>query len=180
MKELDITPILNALNIRHQVLHSGQGKAYIISLFDDSFFTQSDFDIIDGKTRNLILAGMKKRKFTIKGSRLFTSPTGQNYQFAKPSHTLGCNPADKVKEVLNDNVVTFATPTQTILLMAINNSPLLKDENFLKRFLLEQPANIQKIWQWVEHDNLKGSLIFSKDQLNDWNEQGAKKAQGKV
>lgn len=176
----DIAPILDALRIRHQLFTLGKNRGSILSLFDDSFFTQSDFDIIDGKTRSLLTEAFKKKGFAIKGSRFFTSPRGTIFQFAKPSHTLGCNPADKVKEALKSDTVTFTTPTQALLLLLDFDHPILKEPTFFKDFLFHQPANIKKVIQWVAHDGLKTRLIHSEFQLNEWNELGCQKAQGKL
>jgi hypothetical protein len=175
---MDMLSLLNSLRIKNLALDLPNGPK-ILSLFDDSFFTQCDFDIIDGKTRSLISAAAKKKSFTLKGSRFLTDPSGQRYQFAKPSHTLGCNPADKVKEVLSSDVITFATPTQALLLLIEFKSPLVREEEFVKDFLLNQPANIKKVLQWVEHDRMTESFPFSEFQLNEWNELGSQKAKGK-
>ena len=176
---MDMLTLLESLRIRSKVLDL-PNNTKILSLFDDTFFTQCDFDIIDGKTRSLISAAAKKKNFTLKGSRYLKAPSGEKYQFAKPSHTLGCNPADKVKEVLSSDVITFTTPTQALLILIELKSPLVCDEEFVKDFLLNQPANIKKILQWVEHDRMTESFLFSEFQLNEWNELGSQKAKGKA
>ncbi len=172
-KELEIIPILDSLGIRSTQIES-RGCS-LITLFDDILFTQCDFDIIDGHTRNLMTKAMRKKGFTIKGSRSFTSPGGEKYQFAKPSHTLGCNPADKVFEIIQNNTHTFCTPTQALLVLAESRSEDLLKEEYVKEFLFQHPANIKKVLQWISHDKLGNVFPYSETQLDEWNELGAKR-----
>lgn len=173
MNELEISPLLKALNIRSTLIEA-DGYQFI-TLFDDILFTQCDFDIIDGRTRSLMTKAMKKKGFTIKSSRSFISPKGEQYQFAKPSHTLGCNPADKVLEAIRSGVYTFCTPTQALLILAEKKCPNLLKEEYVRDFLHHHPANIKKLLQWISHDRLGKVLPFSEETLNLWNEAGAKR-----
>lgn len=125
---------------------------YLISLFDDDFYTQADFDIIDGKTRSMMTALFKKSGMKAKGSRHFIGLNGENFLLAKPSHTLGCNPADKVIEAFSPNSFIFCTPTQALLILLACEETL--DNQFIKDFLYRQPVNVKKLLQWVEHDGL--------------------------
>ena len=174
-RESEISDIFKSISLDYLLLEIGDERFPVMVLYDDFEFTQIDFDIIDGSTRNKILRAFDVKGFKIHGARNFTSNKGQNFRFARPSHTLGCNPADKVYEVLSIEVVTFCTPTQAILLMARLGDARLKDADFLKWFLLKLPANIMKIRQWIKQDELKENLPFSVNSLIDWNEEAIKK-----
>ena len=169
---LEIKNILKGLGLNFEILFLGEESYPVISLFDDFLFTQCDFDVLDGKTRNLLYKSFIKKGYKIKGSRCFVSNENIQFQLPKPSHTLGSNPADKVLEVLNQNSFTFTTPTQTLLSMAVIGDKRLKKSEFLESFLYKQPSNIQKIRQWVSHDKLDLNLPFSIKQLSEWNNLG--------
>lgn len=174
-----ISKILKALSLDNLKLCVGDSKSKLIVLYDDFEFTQIDFDIIDGKTRNLLLAAFKKNNYLVHSAKRFSSPEGEEYLFAKPSHTLGANPATNVLEALTDGASVFCTPTQAILVLAAFRDTRLKDEDFLRKFLLLLPANIKKISQWIKHDKLKDALPHSESKMQLWNEEGASKRRRK-
>ena len=147
----------------------GKTNFMVIVLFDDDEFSQIDFDIIDVKTRSRLLKVFEKNKFTIKNARTFISSKGKEYRFAKPSHTLGCNPADKLMETLSNSAATFCTPTQALLAMAALEDPMLLDESFVEEFLSQLPVNVAKVRQWIKHDNLRAQFPHSFKKVEEWN-----------
>lgn len=161
--------ILKKIRINHRTLEIGKDKFIAIVLFDDDEFSQIDFDIIDVKTRSKLLSAFEKKKFTIKNSRTFISSKGREYRLAKPSHTLGCNPADKLIETLSHDAATFCTPTQAILAMAALDDPKVLDEEFVKDFLSQLPVNVAKVRQWIRHDNLRDKFPHSFKEMQEWN-----------
>lgn len=171
----EISEILRSLNIDHSMVFLGESSFRIIPLFDDTEFTQIDFDIIDGKTRNHLLGAFEKKKFVIKSARHFIGINGGEYRFAKPAHTLGANPATNLLDALDENAAIFCTPTQALLAMAALGEKRLKEPLFVEDFLLHLPANIKKIVQWIKHDNLKDNFPHSEKVLNEWNLAGIKK-----
>jgi|GEM_PF-3503829 len=161
-------PILKTLRkgtINALIIETPLEGIFIVSLYDDDFYTQIDFDIIDGKTRSLITAILKKVGYDSYGSRHFISPEKESFFFPKPSHTLGCNPADKVKEGMNRPGFYFTTPTQALLLLLSLSFELQPKQ--LTHFLHHQPVNIKKLFQWAGEENQKGLLPFKETQIQE-------------
>lgn len=154
------------------VLETPLRGLFIISLYDDDFYTQIDFDIIDGKTRSLVSAILKKIGYDSKGSRHFVSPDKEAFFFSKPSHTLGCNPADKVKEAMTKPGFYFATPTQTVLLLLALSYKLQPEQ--LTHYLYRHPINIKKLFQWVHQESLMDFLPFKESQIQTICDEGNK------
>lgn len=167
-----ILKTLKAGGIEGLILRINSRDQYLISLFDDDFYTQADFDIIDGKTRSLMTALFKKIGMKAKGSRHFLSEDNKSFILAKPSHTLGCNPADKVLEAFSPNTFLFCTPTQALLCLLGCGEKL--EEDFLKEFLYRQPVNVKKLFQWVRHDNLSWENKPSEGKIQSLCDEGLK------
>lgn len=166
----EILKILKAGGIDALIVRVEQRNQFLISLFDDEFFTQADFDIIDGKTRSMMTALLKKSGYDLKGSRHFIAKDGKNFYLAKPSHTLGCNPADKVMEAFSEGSFLFCTPTQALLVLLACGEKL--EDQFLKDFLHRQPVNVKKLFQWIRHDNIGWESSFKEIDIQNICDEG--------
>ncbi len=157
-----------------KLLTSKSIKCYVdidirtVSLFDDDYYSNIDYDFVSNNFRSLIRVILKKEGFLEKTSRRFIQTSNEidaenklTLSFPKPPHTLGADPSDNVIEELKKSDFVFATPTQTLLVMAKNN--VWSQETALK--LIEKcPANIDKIFQWLNELNL---LAPTKEQLSE-------------
>ncbi len=168
-----IIKILKAGGLDALILKVPSRHQYLISLFDDDFYTQADFDIIDGKTRSMLTALLKKSGYKAKGSRHFLSEGGENFFFAKPSHTLGCNPSDKVLEAFKEGSFIFCTPTQALLVLMACGERVEAD--FLQSFLYRHPVNVKKLLQWQRHDKLKWDSGLTEGEVQRICDEGLKK-----
>jgi hypothetical protein len=169
----EILKTLKGGGIDALILKVSFANQYLISLFDDDFYTQADFDIVDGKTRSMLTALLKKAGYKNKGSRHFISDRGESFFFTKPSHTLGCNPSDKVLEAFKDNTFIFCTPTQALLVLMAKREDL--NLEFLKNFLYRHPVNVKKLLQWQRHDRLPSLFGLSEKELQEICDLGLKK-----
>ena len=111
----------------------------LISIFDDEHYSNSDYDILEPTVRADIRRALQNNSWKEKGSRCFKK-NDVEVRFPAPSHTLGCNPADKVLESLGDErVFCIVTPTQALL-----SSIALDEWSFekAKKLVHHQPANL--------------------------------------
>lgn len=164
---------INAIILKFRPKYQTKAQ-YIVSLFDDDFYTQVDFDIIDGKTRKIVRECLINSNWNALGSRYFISPCNKTFFFAKPSHTLGCNPADKLNESLKEGEFIFATPTQAILLLLKHEYTVNLDEDWAIKFLHHHPVNTQKVYQWIAHDGLQKYIIGSEKKMKNICDEGNK------
>ena len=165
-----IEPIAKT-GLRPSLIHLGEGKV-LINLFDNDHYSQNDFDVIDSYTRNLLLVSYKAAGWSLKGARCFFNGE-YSVNLAKPSHTLGANPSQKVLEEFDrGHKVVFSTPTQTLLILA---HYYRTHEAFWKgfdiySFLEKTPANLQAFFYWMRQDDLQKGFCYSLDELMDANE----------
>lgn len=144
----------------------------LISVFDDVFFENYDYDIISGPDRARIQHALKAEGWKQKSSRAFIKDKTR-CGLAKPSHTLGCNPADKVIDALDEFDFLVVTPTQAVLVMAAQG-PWRLDQLAELAFL--QGYNVDKVRQWIEHDHLE--VRFPVEFLKDVQRNGYLKRKG--
>jgi len=144
MTSIDVCKILNLKRIRAYNF----GISGLISIFDDEHFSNSDYDILDPVVRADVRRVLLAEGWTSKGSKVFEK---NNFRvaFPSPSHTLGCNPADKILESLSDNTYCVVTPTQALLTSIALN---VWDVEKAKSLVLHHPANLSKIWNWVVNE----------------------------
>lgn len=144
----------------------------LVSIFDDNFFENYDFDIISGPDRKRIQLALKKDGWLQKSSRSFLKDN-IHCGFPKPSHTLGCNPADKVIESWGVFDYMIVTPTQALLVMALKGPWELTQ---VAELAFYQGCNLDKVKQWIKHDKL--SVRFPVDFLKDVQRNGYLKRKG--
>ncbi len=150
------------------------GELGLISLYDDREFSNYDYDILPGPERSLIRRVLIAKGWQAKGSRYFYKDS-LVCGFAKPSHTLGCNPADKVIESIKEFDYLFVTPTQALLtLLALGHWNI----SAVLRIVFYQGANLEKLFQWAKQDRLELPSFAIK--LGQVQEQGQLKRKGQA
>ncbi len=147
---------MNSTDLTKKLIKSGikafdVGVKGMISLYDDDWYSNSDYDILGSDERKFIRAHLLEDGWSTKGSRYFYKDDF-SCAFPKPSHTLGGNPANKVFDELGDDKFVFVTPTQALLVLAAIDE---WDQEKIKHLVNEQPANLDKVWQWVKEEFLE-------------------------
>lgn len=159
---------MNSIEISNSLLKIGVkafdvGVKGLISLYDDDWYSNSDYDMVGADDRKMIREFLLSKGWTPKGSRYFTKE-GVTCAFPKPSHTLGCNPSDKVFDEISHNTVVFVTPTQALLVLAAVDK---WDQEKVKMLISEQPANLDKAWQWIKEESLSGVNFKQIEELKE-------------
>lgn len=132
------------------------GNQFLINIYDNDFYSQNDFDIIDGNSRELIVGHYQKEDWVLKGARRLEK-NSKILKFAKPSHALGSNPSQNIiYELGTKNTFVFSTPTQSLLVMAevYRNDDLFWESFDLMSFLENTPANLRCVFQWLKQDGI--------------------------
>ena len=155
MTSLAVCSLLNLNRIRAFDF----GIEGLVSIYDDEHFSNSDYDIIEPGVRSDIRRVLLADGWTAKGSKAYSNK-GVQIKFPAPSHTLGCNPADKVLEAVGDDVICIVTPTQALL-----SSIALKRWSFKRaeKLVEHHPANLSKIWNWILNE--QQDLDVTRDQI---------------
>ena len=117
----------------------------LISIFDDEHYSNSDYDILGPTVRADIRRVLIADGWKASGSKVFTK-VDYTIKFPAPSHTLGCNPADKVVESIEGGGFCIVTPTQALLVAVLLREWDLENA---KALVLHHPANLSKIWNWI-------------------------------
>lgn len=120
----------------------------LISIFDDEHYSNSDYDILDPTVRADVRRVLLAEGWEASGSKIFKKNQVQ-IEFPSPSHTLGCNPADKILESIKENTFCIVTPTQALLVSISLNK---WDFERAKSLVLYHPANLSKIWNWASNE----------------------------
>ena len=160
-----------SLGLKPSLISLGS-DSFLINLYDNDHYSQNDFDVIDGQTRELISKKFMQAGWRQKGSRYLESPDTR-IAFSKPSHTLGSNPGDKVlEEFKRGEKFVFSTPTQSLLVMAQyakSEKELWNDFEMLD-FLSTTPVNLQMLFFWLKHDHLINDFPFQMKVMKEAND----------
>ena len=168
---MDFESLIKILK-RVQLRAHGLEPLKMISLFDDTQFFNIDYDIIPGPERNQIYQALTNNGWTAKSSRIFEKDSFR-CGFARPSHTLGANPATNVVSSKAEFDCQFVTPTQALLFMEMEGQ---WNNELAYRLVFEQPANLDKMFQWLNEE--KRDYNISKKALDLIQTNGIKKRKG--
>jgi hypothetical protein len=144
MTSLELCKLLNLNRIRAYDF----GVEGLISIFDDEHYSNSDYDILDPNVRADVRRVLIADEWSSKSSKVFEK-NGVQIKFPSPSHTLGCNPADKILESLEEGAFCIVTPTQALLAsISLNKWEFEKAQ----KLVVYHPANLSKIWNWISNE----------------------------
>lgn len=122
-----------------------------LSIFDDEHYENYDYDIVGPADRRRIARALASAGFRQTSGRILQSPQ-LVLEFPKPTRLLAGDPAIELERVLERREsVPFATPTQVLLstLRRLRDDALDVLESDLVAFVREQPANLDKVRDWL-------------------------------
>jgi hypothetical protein len=127
-----------------------------VSIFVDEEYENFDYDMIGPRVRLRIARVLEEHGFRQRTGREFEGPLGK-IEFPRPTRTLASDPASELEDLLDrGSRAVFATPTQILLATWRREGPSLSEERLLDVLALvrEQPANLEKIRDWLRRSDL--------------------------
>ncbi len=125
----------------------------LLSVIDDDWYENYEYDIVSKSQRDLMNAFLLKRGFKQKSGRVFLQEElGLIIEYAKPTGTLGANPADETLQVVKKNSSwTICTPTQAVLVLISKMTAETQMQTLkqIQELVQKQSANLDKIGDWV-------------------------------
>lgn len=122
-----------------------------ISIFVDEHYENFDFDLIGPAARLKIGRVLEEHGFHQRRGREFEGPGGR-IVFPRATRSLASDPAAEFETVLDGGeAAVLATPTQVLLATWRRDGPEIgaDRESDLLALVREQPANLDKIWDWL-------------------------------
>ncbi len=145
-----------------------------ISIFVDERYENYDYDLIGPRTRLAIARALGRHDYSQRTGRELVGPLGR-IEFPRPNRTLSSDPAAELEAVLDRrNAIAFATPTQILLATWRREGPNLSDErqDDLVALVREQPANLDKITDWLRRTDHADAFARLKPRLAEVQEEG--------
>jgi hypothetical protein len=131
-----------------------------VSIFVDEYYENFDYDIVGPKARLAIARALEARGYRQRSGRIFEGDAGR-VEFPKPSRTLSSDPAGELELVLQrPRTIALATPTQVVLTTWRRDGPNISDDRLddLQRLIVNQPANLDKVWDWLRRTDTAESF----------------------
>ena len=129
-----------------------------ISIFVDEDYENYDYDIIGPRARRGIARVLQAHGFRRLTGRAFAEPKAGRIEFPRPTRTLASDPVAELVTALDHQAdAVFATPTQILLLTWRREGPELSSRRSadLVALVREQPANIDKVGNWLRRTALE-------------------------
>ena len=145
-----------------------------ISVFVDEYYENYDYDVIGPRDRLRIARVLKELGYRQLNGRQFDGPEGR-VEFPKPTRLLASDPAAELEKVLRQTgAVALATPTQVVLTTWRREGPGLGDGRLeaLRGLVREQPANLDKVRDWLRGTEHEPDFRRHKPQLAAIQEEG--------
>ena len=132
-----------------------------VSVYTADYYENYDYDIVLPGQRDKLVQILKQFEFKQTSGRVITNRQKTiTFEFAKPNFTLGDDPAEKTARLIKkSNSMIVITPTQALLIylkqfydpikleVGVDGDTPFTDE--LTALLYEQPANLDKVREWL-------------------------------
>ena len=148
----------------------------VISLFVDERYENYDADLIGPKARFAVARLLGRFGYRQLTGRIFEGPDGR-ITFPRPNRSLASDPAAELEATLAEGPrAAFATPTQVLLATWRREGPELSDDrrNDLLRLVREQPANLDKVGDWLRRTDAAGAWARFRPELEAVQEEGVR------
>lgn len=159
-------------------------KLNAVSIYTADYYENYDYDIVLPGQRDKLVKILKQFDFKQISGRVITNKDKTTtFEFAKPNFTLGDDPAEKTAGLIRkSNSLIVITPTQALLIclkqfydpikleLACESSRPLSDE--LTALLYEQPANLDKVREWLGPSGKDDLFVSLKLQLRQAQQKG--------
>jgi hypothetical protein len=145
-----------------------------VSIFVDEEYEKSDYDLIGPRDRLRIASVLEEHGYRQRTGREFEGPLGR-IEFPRPSRTLSSDPASELEQVLDcGSGAAFATPTQILLATWRREGPSLSESRHkdLIGLVREQPANLEKIRDWLRRTDRRPDFELMMPKLNTVQREG--------
>jgi hypothetical protein len=145
-----------------------------ISISVDERYENFDYDMIGPRARSRIARTLKEHGFRQISGRVFEGPQGR-IEFPHPTRSLATDPAAELEHVIDRGASTaLATPTQILLATWRREGPDLSiaRQSELLELVREQPANLDKVRDWLRRTDCWASFRRLQPQLSAAQEEG--------
>ena len=155
-----------------------------ISVYTADYYENYDYDIVLPSQRDKLVQILKQFGFKQTSGRVITNQDKSIiFEFAKPNFTLGDDPAEKTARLIKkSNSLVVITPTQALLIYLKQFYDQLKLElrsesvkpitNELSALLYEQPANLDKVREWLGPSGQDDIFVSLKLNFRQYQQQG--------
>ena len=152
-------------------------KLNAVSVYTTDYYENYDYDIVMPSQRDKLVKLLAKQGFKQTSGRVIcNSDKSIVFEFPKPNFTLGDDPASQAEKLINrSNSHIIITPTQALLIylkrfydqiqIELNNpdpKPIISE---LLDLLYEQPANLDKVREWLGPTNQTEVFILLKQEF---------------
>lgn len=147
---MDLVDIARWLN-RDGISAAPCGWLSAISIFGHEHYENFDYDLIGPSDRLAIAAVLERNGYRQESGRVFVGPGGR-IEFPKPPRLLSSDPIAELENSRRSGAdAVFATPTQVLLATWRHEGPEPSRERLdqLLELVLEQPANLDKVGDWL-------------------------------
>ena len=159
-------------------------KLNAVSIYTADYYENYDYDIVLPGQRSKLVQALKEFDFKQTSGRIITNKDKSiTFEFAKPNFTLGDDPAAKTAKLIKkSNSLIVITPTQALLIylnefydqfkseLAVDASKPLINE--LLALLYEQPANLDKVREWLTPSKRDDIFVALKLQFREIQQKG--------
>ncbi len=170
---IDIVEIARWLN-REKLSAAPCAWLSSISIFVDEQYENYDYDILGPRARQTVASVLREHGFRQVRGRVFEGESGR-IEFPRPTRTLASDPASELEEILDRGAeAAFATPTQILLTTWRREGPELSmsRRDDLLRLVREQPANLDKIRDWLRRTECANDFARFRPELEEAQEAG--------
>ena len=148
-----------------------------VSVYTADYYENYDYDIVLPGQRDKLVSILKQFNFKQTSGRIIASEDKSIiFEFPKPNFTLGDDPAEKTARLIKkSSSLVVITPTQAVLIylkqfydqfkqqLGADTEPYLISE--LTDLLYEQPANLDKVREWLGPSGKTDLFISLKQQF---------------
>ena len=161
-------------------------KLNAISIYTSDYYENYDYDIVLPTQREKLVKLLNKHGFKQTSGRVICNQDKSIvFEFPKPNFTLGDDPASQAEKLINkSNANVVITPTQALLIYLKHfydeiqtelnqsiESPITEE---LIDLLYEQPANLDKVREWLGPTNQTEIFVLLKQKFRDSQRSGIK------
>jgi len=155
-----------------------------VSVYVDDVYENYDYDIVTPGQREKLVRLLKRQGFRQVTGRVITSADKSVlFELPKPNFTLGDDPASQAQKLIAKSRSTVViTPTQALLIYFKRFKAQIRDElagnsskpviTELVDLVYEQPANLDKVREWLGPSGLTDVFISLKYDLRDSQQAG--------
>lgn len=159
-------------------------KIKAVSIYTTDFYENYDYDIVLPNQRDKLVKLLNKNGFKQTSGRIIQNQDKTIvFEFPKPNFTLGDDPVSQTEKLI-DNSTSYivVTPTQALLIylkrfyqhiiIELNqqeDAPIITE---LLDLLYDQPANLDKVREWLGPTNQTDVFILLKQKFRDSQRQG--------